>query len=543
MEKMNSKYNISLLDCTLRDGGYLNDWNFGRDAIINIFDHVVSANIDYIEIGFLNSIYNFDINRSIMPDTTCVEKIYGHLDRSKTQVVGMIDYGTCPIENVQPCEDSYLDGIRVIFKKHLRKDALEFCAQLKNLGYKVFTQAVSITSYNDEELLDLIKLTNNVKPFALSIVDTYGLLHKKDLFHYYELMDRNLDKEIGIGYHAHNNFQLGYANCIELMNLHGTNSRLLLCDGSIFGMGKGAGNAPTELLCMYLNTNFEKAYDISHLLEAIDVTINDFFTTTRWGYQLKYFIAASNDCHPNYVTYLLNKKTLSVKSINEILKGIEENKKLMYDQSHIENLYVAFQANKCDDKDSYKNLEQIFKDKKILLLGPGASLNHELDSIKSFIRKEKPIVVSINFIHDEIHSDFIFITNAKRYVQLASNLCEAYRDSKIIATSNVTRAKGHFDFVFDYETLIDKSVQTQDNSFIMLLKILSKMNVQSIFCAGLDGYSEDNKSNYYISKMEYEFVIKVWSELNKYVSSFWGNYEGKDKVIFLTPTKYKKGLI
>ena len=79
--------NRYLLDCTLRDGGYLNDWEFGHDNMVNIFDRVVSSGTDVIEIGFLDDRRAFDMNRSIMPSTDCVEKIYGRLDRKDTMVV------------------------------------------------------------------------------------------------------------------------------------------------------------------------------------------------------------------------------------------------------------------------------------------------------------------------------------------------------------------------------------------------------------------------------------------------------------------------
>lgn len=96
----------------------------------------------------------------------------------------MIDYGTCSLEHIKPCKDSYLDAIRVIFKKHLREDAMAFCAELKKLGYKVFAQLVSVTSYEDDEMMDLIRLANEVKPYAVSMVDTYGLMHQNNLKHY-----------------------------------------------------------------------------------------------------------------------------------------------------------------------------------------------------------------------------------------------------------------------------------------------------------------------------------------------------------------------
>ncbi|MFR1477063.1 MAG: hypothetical protein ACLSB9_15880 [Hydrogeniiclostridium mannosilyticum] len=71
-------------------------------------------------------------------------------------VVGMIDYGTCSIENLQPCEESFLDGIRVIFKQQVMHEAIQFCREVQDLGYRVFVQAVSITTYSDEDLLELV---------------------------------------------------------------------------------------------------------------------------------------------------------------------------------------------------------------------------------------------------------------------------------------------------------------------------------------------------------------------------------------------------
>ena len=312
---------LKLLDCTLRDGGYVNDWEFGHNNLVSIFERLVDANVDVIEVGFLDDRRPFDINRSIMPDTDCMEKIYGGLDRKQAMVVGMIDYGTCKLENIKPCAESFLDGIRVIFKKHLREEALAYCAELKKLGYKVFAQLVSVTSYEDDEMMDLIRLANEVKPYAVSMVDTYGLMHQNNLKHYFSLLNEHLLPEIGIGYHAHNNFQMGYANCIEMLS-HKVD-RMMLVDGTIYGMGKSAGNAPIELVAMHMNDVYGKNYQISQFLEAIDSNITSFYTPATWGYNMFFYLAASNDCHPNYVSFLMDKRTLSVSSINEIPEAFQ----------------------------------------------------------------------------------------------------------------------------------------------------------------------------------------------------------------------------
>ncbi len=323
---------IKLLDCTLRDGGYVNDWKFGSENLTGIFRLLAAAGIDMIEIGFIDERVPYDRNRSIMPDVSCVKEIYSLKEHRKTFVLGMIDYGTCSLKHITPCRESFLDGIRVIFKKDAREQAMDFCAGLKRLGYRVFAQLVSITSYDAQELLDLARLANQVKPYAVSIVDTYGLIHQDDLLRYACLLDQSLYEEIGIGYHGHNNLQMAYANCIALLSRR--LKRRVIVDGSIYGMGKCAGNAPTELIAMYLNRTYGTSYQIGCLLEAADTHVSKFYKPAAWGYNLLYFLAALHECHPKYVSDLMEKHAFSIREVHEILKELEIEKKLVYDKEY-----------------------------------------------------------------------------------------------------------------------------------------------------------------------------------------------------------------
>jgi len=529
--------NVVLLDCTLRDGGYNNDWRFGHNTLLSVAERVVNSGVEFMELGFLDERRPFDRDRSIMPDTVSARSIYGRVDRGRTKFVGMIDFGTCGLEHIEPQSDSFLDGIRVIFKKHLREPAMDFCRQLKERGYLVFSQLVSITSYTDEELMDLIRLVNNVKPYAVSIVDTYGLLHKGKLFHYYEMLDRYLDPDILIGYHSHNNFQLGYANCIELMNHHAGSKRVLLCDGSLFGMGKGAGNAPIELLATYVNERFGKRYHVSPLLEAIDADIMPLYNAYHWGYSLKAFIAASNDCHPNYVSYLVDKKTLSMKSVGEILQKLKGDKKLLYDKNLIEQLYVDYQAGTCEDGRTYPKLAAFLAGREILVLGPGGTMIRERDRISAYLAAHRPFVISINCVPDELPVDCLFLTNSKRYGQQVSAIAERAGTLTLIATSNLARTNGTFDYTLDYESLIDRGAVFMDNSFIMLLKVLIRAGVKSVALAGFDGYSAE-ADNYYSSRMEYDFAKRLGNEINAYVNGILPELGKSIDIRFVTTTKY-----
>ena len=525
---------IRLLDCTLRDGGYINDWKFGHDHLVSVFERLVDAGVDIIEIGFLDERRPFDPDRSIMPDTDSVEKIYGGLDRRGTMVVGMIDYGTCGLSHIRPRSESFLDGIRVIFKKHLMEPAMQLCAELKALGYEVFAQLVSVTSYSDAEMLRLIELANAVEPFAVSMVDTYGLMHQDDLMHYFRLLDAHLLPHIGIGYHAHNNFQMGYANCIAMLAYETDRDKIV--DGTIYGMGKSAGNAPIELIMMHMDHKLGKSYNISQVLEAIDTSISLFYQTPTWGYSMLYYLAASNDCHPNYVAYLMNKRTLSVRSINEILGALEGERKLLYDQQYAETLYRAYQTNEINDAAAYAALRPLLRERPLLVIGPGRTVREEADRIAAFIRAEDPLILSINYVPETVEPSYLFVSNSKRYVQLASKLLHGrYR---VIATSNVSgTSKDAFDYVLNFSTLIDPEAVYIDNSLVMLLKVLCRAGVETVTLAGFDGYSPDS-ANYLYPGMEYDHVRQRADYLNSYTRRIIADMKDTLAVRFLTTTRY-----
>lgn len=535
---MKMEKNISLLDCTLRDGGYVNDWLFGHDALVNIFERLVSAGVDIIEVGFIDDRRPFDYDRSIFPDTAAVEKVFGGLDRGGSMVVGMIDYGTCALEHVQPCSECWLDGIRVIFKKHIKEEAFAYCAALKALGYKVFAQAVSITSYDETELLEFIELANSVKPYAVSLVDTYGLLHQSDLIEIVKTMDERLLPEIGLGYHAHNNFQMGYANAIAF--LKDRSRRSLVVDATLYGMGKSAGNAPIELLSMHMNSHLGKTYDINQMLEAIQTSVMDVYKKSPWGYNLFYYVAASNKVHPSYVSYLMNKRTLSITEQNEILQQIDEEKKLLYDKAYIERLYLNYQARECNDEKDIAALQELFGGRPLLVLGPGTSVVKNGERIEQCIAETGAAIFSVNYIYrgggERVN---LFLTNSQRYVQLCTQLSKAGDSVTTVATSNVTCTRGRFDFRVNYNSLIDKEqTDMPDNSLRMFLKLLERILPQKVYLAGFDGYTPDDV-NYFDVNKEYSFVKEKADFLNEYGSRFIRESAKKLPIEFITPTKYE----
>lgn len=530
-----SNRKINILDCTLRDGGFVNNWKFGHECIINIMGRLDRANIDIIEVGYLRNSALADKDSTEFPDTKSISTLLGNR-KYNSMVVAIIDYGKCEIKRVSKRDDTIINGIRLTFRKNEVDAALEFAKGIKELGYKLFLQPVAITDYSAPEVISFIEKANSIEPFAVCMVDTYGFMSKQDLVKYFYLFDTSLKDGVALGYHSHNNFQLSYSNAIELIEL--ASKRELIIDTTVFGMGKGAGNLNTELITSYINHNIVKKYDVDQLLEIISLYIDEIKRKYGWGYNLRYFLSASTDTHHQYAHYLIEKKTLSIESITSILSKIEKDKRTRYDEAYIESLYNEYQNVGINDQDDICKLNEQIDGKVILLLGPGGTISSEKNRIDTFIRGMNPIVIAVNNLLTEYPLDYIFVSNSIRYGQIED---ESYyydiKDIKIIATSNISPATIEPQIRVNYKSLLveDDSGEIADNSALMLINLLIKMGIKEIYIAGLDGY--DGNSEYYkegiaLSKDLKRKTIMIKQALKK--------LDGVIKLNFITPSKYKE---
>lgn len=531
--------NVKLLDCTLRDGGYINDWEFGHGVITGMYKRLDEAGADYIEVGFLDDRREFDINRTIMPNTDAINKIYGGIEKKHAIPVAMIDFGTCSLDNIGPAVSTFIDGIRVIFKKEKIEQALPFCKAIKEKGYKLFIQAISITAYSDIEMLEYVQKINEIKPYAFSIVDTYGLLDDKSLTRYFRLIDNNLDPEIKMGYHDHNNFQLAFSNTCKFLAMD--TDRELVGDSSVYGMGKSAGNCASELLGLHLNQYYHKNYNLSEILECVDTYMMPIYQKYYWGYKYDFYLAAMQGVHPTYVKDLLDKKTLSVSSINEILASIPEQKKLLYDKQLSAEIYLNYQNHKINDDEVYcSDFAKSLTNSNILVLGPGHTVVDCLELIKQTASAENTIVFSVNFCPELLPVNYAFMSNAKRYGKLADMLTDqkTMGDIQFIFTSNVTPVDYKPKYTLNYESLLMKESACPDNALLLLLNFLKKVGAKSVKLAGFDGYKLD-EANYY--RKGYEMTVDETAKIqrNEQMSEALSMFAKDMNLDFITPTIYQ----
>lgn len=345
-------------------------------------------------------------------------------------------------------------------------------------------QPVGTAFYSDMELLQLVERMNKLKPYAFYIVDTLGSMYRNDVTHRFHLINENMDPAIQLGFHGHNNLQLAFSNAQILGKIQ--TKRTLILDSSVYGMGRGAGNLPTELITQYINKNIASKYDVSMVMDIYDEHIAAIRKEYEWGYTLPYHIAASHVCHPNYAAYLINKQTLTMNDIEKIIQSIPEDYKVLYDRKLVERLYVQYQSKSIDDSANVSELTEWIHGRDVLLLAPGKSLVSEYDTVLGFIKQSHPFIISVNFIDAQFHIDACFVSNHKRMDGITRELQTMPR-VRTILTSNITGGEADSLYV-DYNRYTNEDEAIADNAGLMLLKLLHVCGVRQVHLAGFDGF-------------------------------------------------------
>lgn len=325
---MNNK--IHILDCTLRDGGYVNDWEFDSNLAKGVIDGLYESGIRVIEIGIMG--IGGEAGKSTK--FSSFKDAEPLLENRKKDCKYAIMINQTGFENfdIPNRSDKTVDIIRLAYFKREIHDAMIFAKSLKDKGYEVFLQAMATFMYSDDEIEDMLKKINDLKPQAFYIVDSFSNLFPEDITSMANSVLSRLNRDIDFGFHAHNNIQMAFANAIAFMNVE--DGRKIYIDGSIYGMGRGAGNVPVELLMDYLNRRV-KQYNIEVLLKIYQDYIKPIFEQYFWGYTHPYYLTASKDMNSVYSWFFMNKGIGDIVELNKALNMIKDSSKytLMKDEA------------------------------------------------------------------------------------------------------------------------------------------------------------------------------------------------------------------
>lgn len=510
-----------LLDCTLRDGGYINTWNWGFEKSKSVIQLLVKSSVDIVEVGFLRNIELYDKNVTVSSHIEDLNTLLPE-HKSKTMFAAMAMQSNYDIAQLSDYSGSGIELIRVTAHEYDIQEGMEFARKIKNKGYKVSINPINIMGYTDEQIIWILKQVNDIQPYQFSIVDTFGSMKRRDLDRIVSLVDNNLTKNIRVALHLHENMSLSTSLAQAFVDKH--LRRPMSIDGSLMGIGRIPGNLPIELIADYLNEYIDKSYDIDYLMDAIQDYIFPLKKKYEWGYTPTFFLSARFNVHRNYAEHYLTKGDLTNRDIDKILSGIDRHKASVFDAGYADELYINYKNCSIDDSCALKEIERNFCNRDILILAPGKSLVEFTEQIKDYYRNKKLITISVNFLPEIYDVDYVFFSNSKRYYQ-ADRIGDNY-----IVTSNIKGALGKY--ILDYDGLAH-SFDQGNNGLIMLLSLLKKVKIHKVVVAGADGYLPDS-DNYY--KPTIRCSKEHEGDYNKLVA---GAIKKLNMCVkFITPSKY-----
>ncbi|MCK9614078.1 MAG: aldolase catalytic domain-containing protein [Candidatus Omnitrophica bacterium] len=283
---------IKVFDCTIRDGGLINNHDFDERFVREVYKALSGAGVDYMEIGYKNSKRLFspkDFGKWKFCEDSDIEKVITGI-KSKTKISVMVDVDRVDIEDIKPKKESPVDMIRVAsYVKDIDK-AIFLVNHFADKGYETTVNIMAISRALDNELTEALgQLEKECKAQVIYIVDSFGALYQETTEFLIKKF-KSILKTKEIGMHAHNNQQLAFANTIEAI-IHNAN----FVDGTVYGLGRAAGNCPLELLIGFLKN---PKFDIRPILDLISKEFIPLREKIEWGYIVPYAITGMLDEHP-----------------------------------------------------------------------------------------------------------------------------------------------------------------------------------------------------------------------------------------------------
>ncbi|MCH2126004.1 MAG: aldolase catalytic domain-containing protein [Pirellulaceae bacterium] len=288
---------LKVLDCTIRDGGLINNHQFTDELVRAVYDTCIAAGVDAMEIGYKNTERLFaksDFGPWRHCDEEDMRRVVGDHDAEKTglKLSAMADAEKSDWkEKIIPATDSVLDMIRVAFYAHQVSEAVEMIHHCHEMGYETMANLMAVSNISETEIDTVLEAIRPTPAGTMVIVDSFGYLYREQidmLYRKYSEAMEGTGKEIGI--HAHNNCQLAFANTLEAIIL-GSNR----ADATMMGLGRGAGNCPMELLLGFLRNPKFKLRPVIKLLQEYIEPLKD---SVEWGALVPYNITGQLNLHP-----------------------------------------------------------------------------------------------------------------------------------------------------------------------------------------------------------------------------------------------------
>jgi 4-hydroxy 2-oxovalerate aldolase len=524
---------MNVLDCTLRDGGYYNSWNFESGLVQAYLNAMDALQVNYVEIG-LRSLKNHGFKGAFAYSTDGFLKrldIPSYLQNkigvmiNASELVGESSGMVEILEQLfQPKEESVVSLVRIACHVHEFEDALPAANWLKNKGYLVGFNLMQIADHSDQEIIRLATLASDYSIDVLYFADSMGSLNPDGVRHIVGLIRQGWLGAIGI--HTHDNMNCALANSVAAVEV-GVN----WVDATVTGMGRGPGNAQTEYVFLTLSKYRKHEGNITKLLELIRKYFKPMQNRYGWGTNPFYYLAGQYGIHPSYIQEMLQDSRYSEEDILAVIEHlrIEGGKRFSL------NTLEAARHFYSGDPGGNWQPSKLLKNRTVLILGTGPGVKKYKESIEAFIETNKPYVIALN-TQSNVRQEFIDVRAACHPVRLLAD-CKEHLNlpQPLITPANMLpedikselAAKELLDFgiLINHEGFEFHSNYAEIPTSLVMAYALAVANsgqANRIYIAGFDGYADGDPRN-----DESNSIIK------QYMMS-----DNPVELISITPTRY-----
>lgn len=535
------KDQLNILDCTFRDGGYYNKWDFNINLVKKYINTMLKLEVKIVELGF--RFLDKSEKLGILASTN--DELLDDLEIPKKLKVAVMINAKEFLNNkkgIQKSVDSVfaksvysrVDLVRVAIHVGSALDCYNLLKYINSLGYSVALNLMQSSSISEKKLTAILRKLNKWNFLkVIYFADTFGDMDPSKVLNISSLIKMNYSGDVG--FHAHNNKGFALINSITAIQ-----NGVSYIDATIMGMGRGAGNTQTENLLVELESRalVNKKNSINNLLPILLRDFENLKFKYGWGSNLYYYLAAEYKIHPTYIQTMLDDNKYVAEGIINVINFLKNMDSSSYDD---ENMIKA-ETGKIGKLNGKWTVKDLKNKRDILLVGAGMNVKKYIKQIQFYIEKNKPMVVSLNF-NKYLNSKYIDYYLACDHTRI---MLEAYDYSNLDKPliMPISRVDVDIKKQLKKENLCDFGLQTGKDNFTTISKngcILKKplaisyalsfanaSRARNILFAGMDGYAKNDPNNGIMDDLFSEYNLK---NLRKFYSIIPTNYQIRTKYI------------
>lgn len=528
---MNKQKKITLLDCTLRDGGYYNDWDFSDSLVSDYLQAMSALQVDFVEIGF-RSLKNDSFKGGYAFSTDAFINSLA-IPAGLRNKIGVMVNASELVTNLDktleklfaPKTQSPITLVRIACHVHEFSACLPAASWLKKQGYLVGFNLMQVANYSEDKITQLAKLANQYPIDVLYFADSMGSLNSEKVSTIIQAFKKGWEGELGI--HAHDNMNQAVNNSLQAV----INS-VAWVDSTVTGMGRGPGNTQTEYIFMALQHYRETKGNPTKLFELLRKHFNPMKTHYGWGTNPYYHMAGKYGIHPTYIQKMLQDSRYSDEDILAVIDRlkIKGGKKFSLDTLEAARHFYSGKPR------GTWSAADVICGRDVLIIGTGPGVAKYRQAIEVFIERYKPYVITLN-TQKNLREDLINARAACHPVRLLADCHEHLRLPQPLITP-ASMLPNEVKQELQSKELLDFGIAVNNVGFkfhanyaelptslviAYTLAVATSGQAKKVFLAGFDGYAQGDPRN-----NESEAILKC------YMST-----KGSLDVISITPTRYR----